>query len=103
MTGYAYFVERPRTAWDLFRPHLPERELAYEIKEKIRLKTIDFDNFSYDMLADRQFLEESTCVHTQKEPLNCLLVYCPRRDYALLITTKDAYVVWAAAIKHPCD
>ena len=61
MTAYFYF--RPRTVRDLRCPHLLERETAYEIVKTITLSGIDFENFSEDLLADRQFIEDNAhCV-----------------------------------------
>ena len=59
MTGYAYFVENPRTIDDLSRPHPIESEKPYEIVKVINLAGIDYENFITDMVADRQFLEDN--------------------------------------------
>ena len=54
MKEKAYFVFRPRTAADL-GPKNPEGKWReYRIVKTIRLNRIDFENFSADLLADRQ-------------------------------------------------
>ena len=60
MTAYFYF--RPRTVRDLRRPHLLESETEYEIVKTITLSGIDYENFSEDLLADRQFIEDNACL-----------------------------------------
>ena len=57
-TGYAYFVESPRTIDDLMEPYPIEQETAYEIVKTVKLSGIDYENFITDMIADRQFIED---------------------------------------------
>lgn len=56
----AYFVKRPRIKEDLMRPHLAEQERPYEIAKTIMLSAIDYENFTTDMLADRDYLHQRT-------------------------------------------
>ena len=55
LTGYAYFIPRPRVFADLFRPHLIEEERPYHIVKTVTLPAIDYENFITDMLVDRAF------------------------------------------------
>ena len=56
LTGNAYFVREPYYISELMRPHLIERERPYEIVATVTLAKIDYENFTTDMLADRQFM-----------------------------------------------
>ena len=50
--GNAYFVLYPRRISDLQKPHHLESEKHYHIVDEIRLSSIDYENFSEDLLAD---------------------------------------------------
>lgn len=101
MTGYAYFVECPRSIEDLLQPHPVESELPYEIVKTVRLAWIDYENFITDMLADRQFLEDNAILCSRDgDTLRCILVK-PRsgRDDGVLVVPEDAWVDVAAKVK----
>ena len=97
MTAYFYF--RPRTVRDLCCPHLLERETAYEIVKTITLSGIDYENFSEDLLADRQLIEDNAHLCSEGPVLRCLLVK-PRngKEGILVIPEEGAYVKKAAYI-----
>ena len=72
LTGYAYFVSRPRVFADLFRPHLIEEERPYRIVKTVTLPAIDYENFITDLLVDRPFIEAFLPLCTA--PGDCLLI-----------------------------
>ena len=96
-TGYAYFVEVPRTMEDLMAPHPYEQARAYEIAKTIKLAGIDYENFTTDMIADRQFIEDNAALCSQGEVWHCLLVQRrSRSDGVLVIPIDGCHVGWAA-------
>lgn len=96
-TGTALFISTPRTYRDLIKPHRIEAESEYKIVKVIELKAIDYENFTEDMLADRQFIEDfaSLCPSSK----DCILV--KRRNHAegILVIPDGCYVKKAAIIK----
>lgn len=95
----AYFVHRPRTYRDLIKPHLPEVERQYEIVKVINPSGIAYENFSEDMLADRQFIEDNTALCGEGDVLRCLFVrQRGKREGILVIPERGAYVKRAAYI-----
>ncbi|MEA4973605.1 MAG: hypothetical protein VB119_10615 [Candidatus Metalachnospira sp.] len=95
----AFFIRNPRRIDDLFRPNLMEEKQEYEIVKKIKLKTIDYENFITDMYADRQFIEDNADLCSEGDILRCLLI-CRRgkNDGILVVPEMTAYVKWAAYI-----
>lgn len=72
--GEVYFVNRPRTIDDLCVPHPVEKRRALKIIKTIRLSAMDYENFIYDMLADRGFIEENYALCSQREIWECIFV-----------------------------
>ena len=97
MTGYAFFVERPRTIDDLVQPHPLESERTFTIVKTIALDGIDYENFTTDMLADRYFLEKnaSLCGKAPEE-IRCLLVKHRKTGEGVLVVPRGAWVDMAA-------
>ena len=94
---FAYFVERPRTIEDLLQPHLFEKEQEYRIVKTIELGKMDYENFITDMLADRQFIEDSAALCSQGEVWKCLLIRqrgC--REGVLVMPENECFAGWAA-------
>ena len=95
MEQRAYFVYRPRRIYDLCVPHLPEQELAFEITAVKTLSKLDYENFSEDLLADREYLGGNISTHgTIKQ---CILI--TRRNAAdgiLAETDGRGFVIRAA-------
>lgn len=97
MTGYAYFVERPRTIDDLMQPHPIEREVPYKVVKTIHLSGIDYTNFITDMLADRQFLEDNAALCSMEgAAIHCLLVRHRITGKGVLVVPDGAWVGSAA-------
>ena len=97
MSGYAYFVVRPRTIDDLRRPHPLEKEQPYEVVKVINLAGIDYTNFITDMLADRQFLEDNASLCGKEEGvIRCLLVKHRKTGEGVLVVPDNAWVGSAA-------
>ena len=93
---FAYFVERPHTIEDLLQPHLFEKKQEYRIVKTIELGKMDYENFITDMLADRQFIEDSAALCSQGEVWKCLLIRqrgCS--DGILVMPEGGCYVDWA--------
>lgn len=95
--GTAYFVKRPRTQEELVSVHSLEDEHPYEVIKKITLGSMDYENFSFDMLADRQFIEDNACLCEEGDVFKCLLI-CRRggNDGILVVPERISYVKWAA-------
>ena len=96
-TGYAYFVERPRRLEELTVPHLVEKERPYRIVTEVQLPAIDYENFTTDMLADRQFIEDYGRRCKQDKVWSCLLVRRRGKpDGVLVMPEAGRFVGWAA-------
>lgn len=96
-TGYAYFVRHPRTIDDLSCPHPVEREQPYSIVKTVTLSAIDYENFLTDMLADRQFIEDSAALCGTGDTLRCLFVRRHGlRSGVLVMPEKRRWVGYAA-------
>ena len=93
----ASFVKRPRVFEDLTAPDIPKSSKAYRVVKTIILDSIDYENFITDMLADRQFIEDSAPLCSRKDIWLCLLV---RRRGAhigiLVMPERESYVGYAA-------
>ncbi len=95
--GYAYFVERPRVLEDLMKPHALEQEHPFEVVKIVKLRAIDYENFVTDMVADRQFIEESADLCSDGEVWKCLLVQKRSCNNGILVMPVDGcYVGYAA-------
>ena len=96
-TGYAHFVESPRTIDDLMELHPIEQETAYEVVKTVKLSGIDYENFITDMIADRQFIEDNAALCSQGRTWRCLLVQWRGRTGGVLVLPADScHVGWAA-------
>ena len=95
-TGSALFVFRPRRASDLYRPHLLNAEKPFVIAARVCLDFIDYENFTEDMLADRDFLEQYAplCAGPERR---CILVQTHGQSGGVLVVPDGAFVLWAAA------
>ena len=96
-TGYAYFVKRPRVMEDLKKPHLLGRKNPFMTVKTIKLSAIDYENFITDLLADRQFIEDSADLCEKGEVWRCLLVQkrgC--QDGVLVLPEEGCFVGYAA-------
>jgi len=99
MGNSAYFVRRPRIGDDLREPHLPEEEREYEIVKLITLYQIDYENFYYDMLADRQFIEDWRHLCAEEPVFRCIAVQSRRSDGCILVVPeRECFVKWAAFV-----
>lgn len=99
MTGYAYFVKRPRTIDDLCQPHLIESERPFIVVKEIILAGIDYTNFATDMVADRQFLEDNAKICSKDtEVVRCLLIKQRRTRKGILVVPDKAWIDIAALL-----
>ncbi len=95
----AYFISTPKTYRDLLKPHLPEAEREYEIVKTIELSGINYENFSEDMLVNRQFIEDNAALCEDGDVLRCLLVKRRGKHEGILIVPEfGSYVKQAAYI-----
>lgn len=93
----ASFVKRPRVFEDLIAPGIPKRSEAYKVVKTIILDPIDYENFITDMLADRQFIEDSAPLCSQKDIWLCLLVRRRGTHIGVLVMPeRECYVGYAA-------
>ena len=97
MKEKAYFVFRPRIVADLSLKNPGGNWLVYRIAKTICLNGIDYENFTTDLLADRQFIEDhfALCV----EPGDCLLITGKRQEPGLLIIPWQGCFVRYAALR----
>ena len=96
-TGYAYFAEDPRVLEDLMKPHLLEQEHPFKVVKTVKLRTIDYQNFVTDMIADRQFIEDSADLCSKAEIWKCILVQRRGSHDGILVMPEDkCYVGYAA-------
>ena len=98
----AYFVYKPRTIDELKIPHLASQEKKYEVVAEKLLSKIDYENFITDMLADRQFIEESAPKCRNADVMKCLLVRGRGEEGGILVVANfpqaPVFVQWAAYI-----
>ena len=95
MMEKAFFVFRPRTVADLLIGNPDGRMMEYRIVKIICLSKIDYENFTTDLLADRQFIEDNAALCTATG--DCLLVKTRGTDAELLVVPwKGCFVRYAA-------
>ena len=93
----AYFVKAPRRIKDLRALHSVEEERAYKVVKQVKLAMIDYENFITDMVADRQFIEDSAALCSKDETWLCILVQQRGRTDGVLVMPEDGcFVGWAA-------
>ena len=96
-TGTAYFVRTPRRIEDLLAYHPIKRERPFEIIKEVTLPKIDYENFTSDMIADRQFIEDHASLCSKGAVWRCLLIRQRGRTDGVLVMPEDGcYVGWAA-------
>lgn len=97
ISGDAYFVERPRTIRDLWVAHPIEKRRPFRATKKIVLPAIDYENFIYDLLADREFLEVGHNICSREGLWTCLFITMRKSNEGILVIPRDGcYVGWAA-------
>ena len=83
------------------RPHLVERERSFEIAEQVTVRKLDYENFIWDMIPEREFLLAGygPCY----DPMRCLLVrYRGAKDGILVTTVRPELVEYAAYYRGEC-
>ena len=97
MTGYAFFVERPRRIDDLLQPHPVEAEKQFEVVKTNNLSKIDYENFITDMVADRAFLEKNAHLCRKDGTVVLCLHVKPREgEDGIIVVPGGAWVDLAA-------
>lgn len=94
----AYFVVRPRTITDLYRPHLVDIEQLYQVVYTVVLSKMDYENFSTDLLADRAFLDGLDNLCGTGTILRCILVQQRGKQGGILVIPKNGFVECAAYV-----
>lgn len=97
-TGTACFVRRPRVISELARDAQGCNQ-KYEIVKEICLARIDYENFTTDLLADRQFIEEYAPLCFAGEVWRCLFVRQKLRRDGILVVPNGSHIAWAAYLK----
>lgn len=59
MNGKAWFVYEPRRLGDLSIENHSGKWMEYKVVKTIHLHAIDYENFTSDLVADRQFIEDN--------------------------------------------
>lgn len=97
----ALFVRRPRVLSDLIIPHRVDNRSAYEIKKRINLRPIDYENLITDMLVERNYIEESSELCTSSsDVLDCLLIsQIDSNEGILIVPEENGYVRFAAFLE----
>jgi len=96
ITGTAYFLMDARRIEDLeayWREHYPKRmnDKPYIVEKVIELGKIDYENFSTDLLADRDFIRDNlNLMQTDADGgWHCILVVQKGKlDNGILISSK---------------
>lgn len=97
MKERAFFVFRPRTVSDLSIGNGDGKWREYRIVKTVRLSRIEYENFTTDLLADRQFIEDSAPLCTGPE--DCLLITGMQRQQELLVIPWQGCFVRYAALR----
>ena len=99
----AAFVRRPRRIEELQGLHLVSNEHSFAIVTTVELEKIDYENFTTDLLADRQYLEDYAEFCGRGEVWRCILVkQIGRRDGVLVLPAEDGcHIEWAAYYQVP--
>ena len=97
----AYFVKRPRTILDLKVPHLPDDEHLYKIVRTINLSGLEYDNFIWDILADRDFIEDNHAICSEGDIYRCLLVKANDKSDGILVVPYNTRFIEFAAYYDP--
>lgn len=83
MKERAWFVFEPRRTEDLAFGHCEGKWMDYEVVKTVCLSKIDYENFSTDLLADRQFIEDNIALC--QNPGDCLLVTDRKHTEEILV------------------
>lgn len=97
MKERAFFVYHPRRIANLRVPHLIQDEHPYEIVGTVELSAIDYENFSEDLLADREFLEPYEKACGGSDIYRCVLVKRKKNTDGILVLPEDGCYVKRAA------
>ena len=97
MKERAFFVFRPRTVSDLSIGTGDGKWREYRIVKTVRLSRMDYENFTTDLLADRQFIEDSAPLCTA--PGDYLLITGKQRQQELLVIPWQGCFVRYAALR----
>lgn len=97
MKEKALFFFEPRRIDDLSPGNPGGKWMEFHIVKTICLSKIDYENFTTDLLADRQFIEDNIglCV----EQNDCFLVSDRKHSGELLVIPWNSYFVRYAALK----
>lgn len=97
----AYFVDRPRTILDLRVPYPADAAQEYEIVRTIILSGLEYENFMWDMLADREFIGDSHMLCSEEGVCRCLLNKAKGERDGILILPRDTCFVKRAVYYCP--
>lgn len=97
MREKAWFVFEPRRVDDLVFGVCEGKWMEYEIVKTIRLSKIDYENFTTDLLADREFIEENISLCQNKG--ECLFVTGLGQEQGVLIIPWQSSFVRYAALR----
>ncbi|MBQ7254990.1 MAG: hypothetical protein IJS31_01925 [Oscillospiraceae bacterium] len=95
----AFFIQHPRTIDDLRKPHFIEQEHAYMIAATVLLGKMDYENFIFDLCADRQFLQDYCDCCSDGSVFRCVLVKMRKATDGILVVPENrCFVKFAAYI-----
>lgn len=94
----AHFTEKPKTYFDLSKPHLIEEENTYIVKVRVCLRPIEYKNFLTDMLVNREYIERaSVYCNSQNDRLECVLISkIGSKEGILVVPGEDGHIKMAA-------
>ena len=102
ITGRAWFVRQPNRIEALMRPHPLEAELDYTVVGTVTLSAMEYENFTTDLYADREFLRRLGSLCAMDRVCRCLLVRQRGGSAGLLVIPEDGdYVGYAAYYPGP--
>lgn len=97
MKEKAYFVYHPRRVSDLRVPHFERDEHPFTVVGTVELSALDYENFSEDLVADREFLESHAEACGGTDVYRCVLVKRKGIKEGVLVLPEDGCFVKRAA------
>lgn len=99
MREKAWFVFEPRRVEDLALGRCKGKWIEYNVVKTLCLNKVDYKNFSTDLLADRQFIEDNAALC--QKPGDCLLITTRRHTGEILVIPWHSCYIRYAALRLP--
>ena len=96
-TGCARFVCQPRNLEELQASESGQLR-AFFIVKTIALNKIEYENLSADMIADRSYFEQYSCLCGMEDVWKVLDIHQKGSGQHILVMPENDYVLWAAVL-----